>query len=348
MASSIDRRNFSHLVAVLLATVLVASARPTGDNPPHEADPFADPRNDPYNPLRYIASNTLTLIAFELISWTAIFQGACMWKWRTWWMSTLVVGELTFSFGIACRWALHKNPDSRGWYIAEYLFVILSPCAFIAADYIILGRLVRFLKCEKHLRIVPPRKITTVFLSSDITTFLIQAAGGGVATGTSVKSATTGTHIFLAGLIIQLISFLIYTSILLSFLYNVHKFEPEIWRKDAGKRWFSDWRALAGALVVSCIGIIIRSIYRTAEMSQGFRGALATNEALFYGLDTLPLFLAVVIYLPFWPGRFIQVPAEPQPEAVDDEQKPPETVRPSSGEEKQATAGQNAVAVESI
>jgi len=27
-------------------------------------DPFADPAHDPYNPLKYIASNTLTAIAF--------------------------------------------------------------------------------------------------------------------------------------------------------------------------------------------------------------------------------------------------------------------------------------------
>lgn len=27
-------------------------------------DPFVDPRHDPYNPLKYIASNTLTGIAF--------------------------------------------------------------------------------------------------------------------------------------------------------------------------------------------------------------------------------------------------------------------------------------------
>ena len=28
--------------------------------------------------------------------------------------------------------------------------------------------------------------------------------------------------------------------------------------------------------------------------------------AYFYALDALPLFTAVVIYVPFWPGRFIR------------------------------------------
>lgn len=46
-------------------------------------------------------------------------------------------------------------------------------------------------------------------------------------------------------------------------------------------------------------------MFRVIELSQGFKGPLATNEGIFYGLDTLPLFIAVSVYVPFWPGRFI-------------------------------------------
>lgn len=46
-------------------------------------------------------------------------------------------------------------------------------------------------------------------------------------------------------------------------------------------------------------------MYRTIEISQGFGGHLATTEAFFYALDTLPLWVAVAVYVPFWPGRFI-------------------------------------------
>ena len=48
-------------------------------------------------------------------------------------------------------------------------------------------------------------------------------------------------------------------------------------------------------------------MYRTIELSQGYLGKLATTESLFYGLDTLPLFIAFVIYTPFWPGRYISL-----------------------------------------
>ena len=53
------------------------------------------------------------------------------------------------------------------------------------------------------------------------------------------------------------------------------------------------------------MGIQIRSVYCTIELSQGFEGHLATVEPFFYGFDTLPLFMAVATYVPFWPGQFI-------------------------------------------
>ncbi|KAA1466426.1 hypothetical protein DENSPDRAFT_925849 [Dentipellis sp. KUC8613] len=156
------------------------------------------------------------------------------------------------------------------------------------------------------------------FLSSDITTFLIQAAGGGISLGNGPNSAQNGGHIFLAGLVLQLVSFLIYTAIFTTFTYRVRKYEPTVWAKDAGMRWYNDWRALAGALGLSCVGIIIRSCYRVAEMSEGFLGSLSTTEGYFYGLDTLPLFIAIVVYIPFWPGRFIRASSQ---SGVADEEK---------------------------
>lgn len=82
---------------------------------------------------------------------------------------------IAFALGIATRFGLHTMPESKGIYIVEYLFVVLSPCAFIAADYVLLGRMSRHLDCAKHL-MVPARRITIVFISSDITTFLIQVS----------------------------------------------------------------------------------------------------------------------------------------------------------------------------
>jgi len=92
----------------------------------------------------------------------------------------------------------------------------------------------------------------------------------------------------------------------LRFLFLVRRHSPEVWRRDGNSRlWYADWRTLACAFLVSCAGILVRSVFRVVELSQGFKGSLATSESAFYGLDTLPLFVTVAAYVPFWPGRFI-------------------------------------------
>jgi len=293
-----------NLLAGLLAPAAVL-ARNYGPELPHPADPFADPKDDPYNPLGYIATDSLTAIAFSLILASALIHTVWMRKWGAWWMTCMVIGEYTFALGIGSRFGLARQPEGKSIYIVEYLFVVLSPCAFIAADYILLGRLARSLDAGKHL-VIPPTRIMITFLVSDITTFLIQAAGGGVSIGANtIKQAKAGSNIFLAGLIIQLVSFVTFSIIFVYFMFRVHRHEQHVWTRDSSKRWYADWRALAGALAISCVGIIIRSFYRVVELSQGFQGPIAENEGLFYGLDTLPLFIAVVVYVPFWPGRFI-------------------------------------------
>ena len=79
---------------------------------------------------------------------SALVQSLSMLKWGAWWMLCLVIGEystyplsprkhrqwaitrlifyLAFALGIGMRFGLHSHPDSKGIYIAEYLFVVLS------------------------------------------------------------------------------------------------------------------------------------------------------------------------------------------------------------------------------
>ncbi|KAF8076468.1 RTA1-like protein [Lyophyllum atratum] len=300
---ALDRLQRTPSLLYLLLVVQHAAAAKSRPFPP--GDPYVDPKNDPYNPLKYVTSNTLTAIAFSLILSVALSQTYCIFKWGAKWMLSIVIGAYLFAFGLSMRFGLHLHPQSKALYIMQYLFVVLAPCAFIAADYVLLGQLSRHLSADEHL-VIPARRITIAFVTSDITTFLIQAAGGALSASADTLHANyVGSRIFLSGLIIQLISFVAFTSLYLLFLYRVYNRNPEIWRRDESKAWYNDWRALGAVLFVSCIGILIRSMFRVIELSEGYQGHLATTEAFFYGLDTLPLFIAIVVYTPFWPGRFI-------------------------------------------
>ncbi|KAF8974506.1 RTA1 like protein-domain-containing protein [Flammula alnicola] len=269
-------------------------------------DPFVDPRHDPYNPLKYIASNTLTGIAFFAITQTWFIK-----KWGAKWMMSMTIGAYCFALGLGTRFGLHVHPQAHGLYIVEYLFVVLSPCAFIAADYVLLGRLAKHIDADQHL-LVSSRKITLVFVTSDVTTFLIQATGGSMSASANDPSmALAGSRVFLGGLAAQLLSFVLFSCLYLIFLYRVRKYNPDTWSMDKSKVWYKSWLALASACLLAVSGSWV------VELSEGFQGRLATSEPFFYGLDTLPLFIAIVVYIPFWPGRFIIPNDKPSEEIIE-------------------------------
>ncbi|KIM68771.1 hypothetical protein SCLCIDRAFT_104952 [Scleroderma citrinum Foug A] len=285
----------------------------------NSTDPYINPKDDPNNPLKYIASNSLTAVALFIVLNTAFIHSFWCSRYRTKWMLPLVIGEYCYAIGFGIRFVMHYYPDSMGIYVAENFFIVLSPCAFIAANYVLLGRIAKFLVCDEYVPL-PLNKITRVFVLSDISTFLIQASGGGLSTSKNASVAASGSHIFLAGLVLQLASFLVFFSIFLRFLYKIYTLRPDIWMQDQTRHWFWDWRTLAGSLTVSSIGILVRSGYRVAELSYGYHGFLATTEAYFYLLDTLPLVIANLVYIPCWPGRFIH--DKPTQEAVESKSSP--------------------------
>ncbi|KAG1892392.1 RTA1-domain-containing protein [Suillus subluteus] len=301
---------------LFLLSLLVTSAQAATNSVTCPSDPYLDPRNDPCNGLGYIANNSLTAVAFVYVllivlvqTYQIIYNGGRF-------MLSMVIGEYIYALGFAFRFALHNSPDSLQIFITEDLLIVLSPCFFIAANYTLLGRLASEIDCAHHIWL-PVRRLTLIFVLSDFTTFVIQAIGASMTTSTVQSSASLGLHIFLVGLIMQLVSFIFFCATYARFLYKVYTEEQDVCMRDSKQPWNNDWRTLAAALAVSCVGLLIRSFYRVVEASQGFRGNLSTSEAAFYLGDTIPICLALVVYVPFWPGRFIK-PAHPY---VNKEQK---------------------------
>jgi hypothetical protein len=65
------------------------------------------------------------------------------------------------------------------------------------------------------------------------------------------------------------------------------------------------WFPLAWAFAVACVGIFVRSIFRTVENAQGFHGYLSVHEVYFWTLDALPLVIAIAVFIPYWPGKLL-------------------------------------------
>ncbi|KAG8729763.1 hypothetical protein FRC11_008074 [Ceratobasidium sp. 423] len=268
-----------------------------------QEQPSIDPQDDPRNPLRYIPNKPLAIIAGLL--YLAVPAVCLIWCRSHWarYMLTIMIGGICYAVGLFLRLPFGSNPHQLGLYIAMDMFIVLSPCAFIATVYMLLGRLALHLDADEYL-LVKSRIITKLFLTSDITTLLVQASGGGMSVMESLSDI--GKKIFLIGLIVQLISFILYMGVFAVFLYRMKVNRPEECTFPRNKaEFFSNWTTLAGAMVVSCIGILIRSMFRTIENSQGYHGYLATHEVYFYALDTLPLFIATLVFVITWPPLYL-------------------------------------------
>jgi hypothetical protein len=117
----------------------------------------------------------------------------------------------------------------------------------------------------------------------------------------SSKSLTsnTGSHIVLAGLLIQIVIFGFFIVVVVIFHRRLTAHPTPESRDEALL-----WERLIYVLYVASVCILIRNIVRVAEFVQGFDGYIILHEAFLYVFDAVPMFAVVVIFI-FWnPSNF--------------------------------------------
>ncbi|KIR43653.1 integral membrane protein [Cryptococcus deuterogattii 99/473] len=283
----------SAFLKAFILSSFVSSVYAFGEDRDCPADPYADPANDICNPLRYVPNKVLNCLGAALF----FIVAAAL---------TFFIGAWFEGVGFVLRVLMRDNLHSLNLYIVANLFIILAPCAFLAGDYIVFGRLVQFLEANHHIRPFKARQISRIFIASDISviTFLIQGSGGGLSASSSTGSAELGAHLFLAGIAIQMVSFIFFSCVWITFGIRVFSGDKQLWHREG-------WKPLYFALGFTCICFIIRSIYRTAELAGGYISYLSTHEGYFLGLDSLPLLLGIATYVFFWPGNYLHFDGNP-------------------------------------
>jgi hypothetical protein len=154
------------------------------------------------------------------------------------------------------------------------MLISSQPCAFLAGDYILLGRLVQHLDAPQYLRPFKPGVVSWSFIGSDSmskgTSFsymvqltCTQSARGGLSISKQIKTAKAGGNIFLAGIALQMASFLVFTALWFMFAFRAYYQDKVLWSRPG-------WKGLHYALGFTCICFLIRSVFRTVELSQGW------------------------------------------------------------------------------
>ncbi|KAK4701322.1 hypothetical protein P7C70_g4913, partial [Phenoliferia sp. Uapishka_3] len=136
-----------------------------------------------------------------------------------------------------------------------------------------------------HKSWLSPKWFKTIFITADIFCLVMQSAGGGwAATADTNSSADAGGHLMLAGIILQLIVMIVYV------LYGLFWAKSSRGELEAAGR---DIHKLLFGMTLASIMVIIRGVYRTAELSQGWNGSIATNQPTFL-LDAIPISIATL------------------------------------------------------
>jgi len=174
--------------------------------------------------------------------------------------------------------------------------------AFIAAGlYLTLSRTVITSGPEKsHIK---PHSYSRIFIPCDVISLLLQAAGGGITSATSNanRSPDVGDHIMVTGLAFQVLTLAVFICLCIDFTIRTLRRTRDMGNaaldpSHATLRASTVFRSFVAALAFATLCIFIRSVYRVAELSEGWQGALIKNQYTFIGLEG-PLVLVAVLAL---------------------------------------------------
>jgi hypothetical protein len=132
----------------------------------------------------------------------------------------------------------------------------------------------------------------------DLVCLTLQGMGGGLAGAAFSKktSTTLGTNIMVIGIIVQLVLIAVFDAL----------FTMVMVRGWKTIRKHKNLMVLCGVtkFVITCM--VIRGVYRTMELLQGWRGYLITNERFAVGLEGAMMAAAVVAFNILNPGKLLQ------------------------------------------
>ncbi|RJE18248.1 RTA1 domain protein [Aspergillus sclerotialis] len=263
-----------------------------------------------YELYRYTPSIPAAVVFVVVFALLSIAHLIILIRNRTYIFIPFFIGLLFECAGYAARIASHFDTEALAPYIVQTLLILIAPPLFAASIYMTLGRILRHLHAEDK-SIVPVRFLTKIFVSGDVISFLLQAAGGGYMAAGTLSAMETGSNIVIGGLAVQLVFFSLFVFVSALFHWRMKK-QPDydsITVSSVPTRWakFITWESVMWALYIACALILIRSIFRVVEFVEGNDGFIMKREYLLYIFDAVLMaltgFVLVVIYPGFFLGR---------------------------------------------
>ncbi|KAF1998928.1 RTA1-domain-containing protein [Amniculicola lignicola CBS 123094] len=253
-----------------------------------------------------IAGNSIYIICFF-----ALWIGQAWWGIRnkTWaYFTSMSLGILGEIIGYIGRVMLNQNPFLMNNFLVNLVPLTIAPAFFTAAIYLCLGRVITAIGFENSR--LKPKLYTIIFVSFDVFSLILQAAGGAMAaTAKTTKGSKNGAKIMVVGLISQIVSMVLFFAFWGDFVLrtrrakmsgSLKRSQPPLYDTLRKGRQF---KLFQWSLFVATVLIFIRCLYRVAELWDGFSSHLANDEATFMIFEGPLIILAVASMTVFHPGR---------------------------------------------
>lgn len=184
----------------------------------------------------------------------------------------------------------------------SYLICLtIAPVFITAAIYLCLTRIIMLY--GNHNSRLKPRTVALAFMTSDFLALLLQAIGGAIADTADTDSLSqTGINIMIAGLFLQAVSLVAFLAACADFAWCCRKGVLNMDPDKVKTRQRMVMKLFLGSLFLATLAIIVRSIFRVAELWQGFEGKLWNNETDFLILDGAMISIAVICLTALHPG----------------------------------------------
>ncbi|KAI0368536.1 RTA1-domain-containing protein [Pilatotrama ljubarskyi] len=245
-----------------------------------------------YVPTEWICIMFIALFAVS----SAIHLGQTVWS-RLWWLlGTTVLAGLIEIIGWSGRLWSSISPTLLNPFLMQITTTIIAPTPLIAANFVILGQIIKRLG-QQYSRL-SAKWYTIIFCSCDIIALVIQAVGGAKASAAvqNNQDPNPGGHVMLGGIAFQLAAVSIYLILAAEFLLRYHIDKPFQRKSGAMPKSYAFDRGvqlMIVGLAFDGVFILIRSIYRTIELTDGWSGRIIETQVYFNVLDGAMIVLAM-------------------------------------------------------
>ncbi|KAM6533888.1 hypothetical protein FALCPG4_006834 [Fusarium falciforme] len=202
---------------------------------------------------------------------------------------------------------MNPNPWNSAAFQLQICCIIIAPTFICAAIYLTLKHVA--LALNPSLSRFHPRWYPRVFLPADLSCLIIQAIGGGVAAAAKRDQpgvAQSGNRTIIAGVVLQVIVLLGFGVMGTDYYLRVRKYIHSSEVDPAALRVWTDtkFRRFTVAVIGAYCSILIRCIYRIAEMAGGWGNHIMQDEPSFLVLDSTLVFVTGFLLTAFHPGLF--------------------------------------------